>query len=175
LLADYAELGPLDAQYYDREREQIASALDEVQALERLHAFGLEAIDRTTFFFMERSGLKITNLLPLSLEYVSDMMRPLFEKIDAVHYTQMARTLKVAEEYATRLLRAEYPDKKAEHMARHLVEKYPTHDFVIDRDEAASFGLKTESPTPEVAEILDTIQPYLGRVTAFGLVQEVAQ
>lgn len=38
-MAPLAELGPLDVQLYDPEREEHMSALDEVQALERLHAF----------------------------------------------------------------------------------------------------------------------------------------
>ena len=38
-----AELGPLDAQLWDTEREERTSALDEIQALERLHTVALRA------------------------------------------------------------------------------------------------------------------------------------
>lgn len=48
---EIAELGPLDAQIFDFDREGYESALDEVQTLERLHAFSLEALDKTTFFY----------------------------------------------------------------------------------------------------------------------------
>jgi len=40
-MAQDAELGPLDVQYYHREREEHLSGLDEVQALERLAAFAM--------------------------------------------------------------------------------------------------------------------------------------
>src|SRR3954464_1318288 len=42
LLGRCAELGPRDAQWEDPEREEHLSALDEVQALERLQAAALE-------------------------------------------------------------------------------------------------------------------------------------
>lgn len=46
----------------------------------------------------------LTRGLPIVLEYSSVLLKPLFEKIDVIHYTQMSRILKVAEEYALRLL-----------------------------------------------------------------------
>jgi len=42
LMHEHAELGPLDAQIFDRDREEYGSALNEVQALERLHASAMD-------------------------------------------------------------------------------------------------------------------------------------
>ena len=39
IFSQHGELGPLDAQIFESEREAPMSALDEVQALERLHTF----------------------------------------------------------------------------------------------------------------------------------------
>ena len=55
--------------------------------------------------------------------FVGTMVQPLFEKIDTVHYTQMSRLLKIAEEYASRLLRSKYGYKKATEIARHFVHE----------------------------------------------------
>jgi Serine dehydrogenase proteinase len=173
LLGRHAELGPLDAQYHDPEREEWVSALDEVQALERLHAFSLEAFDRTMFLLTPRTRKKVETLLPLVLDYIAKMMLPLFEKIDAVHYTQVSRSLKVAEEYAIRLLQAKYQRKKAEEIARRLVSYYPEHGFVIDGAEAAAFGLETTFGTPEQQKIMDSMRVDLTRVTAIGRLVEV--
>src|SRR3954467_14174828 len=63
-------------------------------------------------------------------------LRPLLEKIDTLDYTRKSRELKVAEEYAIRLMRPTYKAVKAKRVARQLVEKYPTHGFVIDSYEA---------------------------------------
>lgn len=108
------ELGPLDAQFADRDREDWLSALDEFQALERLHAFALQAVDSSMLLLMHRTGKKIETLMPLVLRLVTDMTRPMFENIDAVHYTQMARVLKVAEDYAVRLLQPTYTEQQAQ-------------------------------------------------------------
>ncbi len=78
--------------------------------------------------------------------------------LDAVHYTQMSRALKVAEEYAVRLLQANYPAEKARGIARHLVEKYPEHEFVIDADEAASFGLRTVPLSDDEQQVVEALR-----------------
>lgn len=173
IMSDHAELGPLDAQIYDPGREEPISALDEVQSLERLHAFSLEAVDRTMLLMLNRTGKKVEPLLPHILKYVADMTRPLFEKIDTVHYNQMSRALKVAEEYAIRLLNNQYPADKAGEIARQLVHGYPEHGFIIDMEEASSIGLDVQAAEPEVEAIMDRMRPLLGKVAAIGYLKEV--
>ena len=173
IVGERGELGPLDAQLMDPDREEYASTLDEVQALQRLHARALDAVDETMNVLVMRSGKKVETLLPIALRFVSDMMRPLLDKIDTVHYTQMSRVLKVAEEYAIRLLIPRYPKEQAEKIARHLVEGYPEHDFIIDAEEAMSIGLNVERATSEIATILDDIASNINGYTVFGHLEEV--
>lgn len=173
MMGDYAELGPLDVQLFDRDRERQTSGLNEVQALERLHAVALQLVDRSMFSFVNRTGKKIDSLLPTSTQFVSELMKPLFAKIDTVQYTEMSRTLKVAEEYATRLMKHRYDENTAKSIARTLVEKYPDHNFFIDAEEANSIGLETEALTPVQRQILDAMIPFLGTFNAIGQIQEV--
>jgi Serine dehydrogenase proteinase len=172
LLNDEAELGPLDAQIMDMDREEYASALDEVQTLERLQAFALDALDQTMMFLVARTGKKIETILPHATMFVAELTKPMFEKIDVVHYTQRARDVKVAEEYAIRLLRPRYSKDDAEQIARHLVEKYPEHGFVIDFDEPAhvEFKLQLKKPSAEQVNMLNSIVPYLGKQLILGRV-----
>jgi hypothetical protein len=173
VLAKDAELGPLDAQYYDHEREERLSALDGVQALARLHADALRAVDQTVWLLRDRTRKKTATLLPKAMDFVGLMMRPLLEKIDTVHFSQMQRMLKEAEDYAIRLLQPRHSEDDAKSIARHLVENYSEHGFMIDRDEAATFDLRTELPTAEQRVILDKLVPYLDMVTAIGKLEEV--
>jgi len=176
-----AELGPLDAQIFDPEREDFSSALDEVQSLERLHAFSLEAIDQTMIFVLSRTHKKVDRVLPQAMHFVSEMIKPLFEKIDVVHYTQRARVLKVAEEYAIRLLTPRYSKRDAERIARRLVEKYPEHGFVIDKDELTDPGelldlglnMEIEELTDEQTRIMNEMMPFLGQFSVIGKLREV--
>jgi len=180
ILNSDAELGPLDVQIFDAEREEWASALDEVQTVERLHASSLSLLDQTMMFLLLRTGKKVDTVVPQVLKFVSDMMRPMFENIDVVHFTQRARALKVTEDYAARLLRATYSRSEAETIARRLVSAYSEHGFVIDAEEAADFGgpdvqakIETESPTENQAELMDSLVPLLGQQTILGRLQEV--
>lgn len=182
ILGRDAELGPLDVQMADREREDIGSALDAVQSLERLNVFSLTAIDQLMLVMAERTGKKLDTLLPLVFEYATDFVRPLLEKIDTVDYTKKSRELKVAEEYAVRLMKRHYPVKVAKQIAAHLVERYPTHGFVIDREEAMSvkaqgetygLGLKIEYPSEGLEEVFLQLQPYLDSLSVIGTLEEV--
>lgn len=166
-----AEMGPLDAQVLDLERERRASALDEVQSLERLHAEALSLIDSTMMLLIGRAGKRTDIILPHALKYVAETMRPLFEKIDTVHFTAMSRTLKVGETYAERLLSRRYPDV-AEKVARGLVYDYPDHNFVIDFDECRRIGLNAELMKPAACEIVESIFDKLEEFTAIGLIHE---
>lgn len=171
-MGEQAELGPLDAQLFDGESEEWRSALDEVQALERLNAFALEVADRSMMLMLRRTGKKLDTLLPKILHFAADLTKPLLDKTDPVRYTTASRALKIAEEYATRLLQPKYLAAKSQQIARHLVEKYPDHGFVIDRQEAESFGLKTEAFTPQQDAIADRLFPFLGETTVMGQLTE---
>lgn len=174
ILGSQGELGPLDAQIEDPESEANFSALDEVQSLERLHAFALEAFDRTMLLLIRKTRKKVVTLLPMTLHFVSDMMRPLFEKIDVVHYTQMSRSLKLAEEYAVRLLEGRYPVGKARDIARELVEKYPEHGFVLDGKEMARIDAGLTRPaSATVQTIMDRMYPWMQNIIAIGQIEEV--
>lgn len=173
IMGEGAELGPLDVQLHDPNREERISALDEVHAIQRLNAAALEAVDHSMQLLLPRTRKKMETLLPLTLNFVSSMMTPLFDKIDTVHYTQMARSLKVAEEYAYRLLMPRYSEDHAKEMARHLVEQYPEHGFIIDIDEAKKIGLQVQQATTEQGAILDVILPHLDMINVIGRLKEV--
>lgn len=157
-LSKFAELGPLDVQIFDPEREDICSALDEVQALERLNAFALQALDAGVILLKSRSGKSVATLLPQMLHFVAEMLSPLFEKLDTVHYTQMSRLLKIGEAYAIRLLEPKYGRPRAEEIARQLVNEYPEHGFYIDRAEASRIGLKTVAPPADMEDALENLK-----------------
>lgn len=164
-----AELGPLDAQVSDPEREEFIGALDETQALERLNAAALGLLDETMTLLLMRTHKKVESLLPQVTHFTAEMMRPLLEKIDAVHYSQYARVLKVAEEYAVRLMSPVYGDKRAEQVARFLVNEYSEHGFVINRDEASQL-LVIGDCDEERQSIIDELEEWLtlNKIQAVG-------
>jgi hypothetical protein len=171
-----AEIGPLDAQLWDHEREEPGSALNEVAALDQLHAVALAHLDATMVTMVGGTRKKTDVLLPIAAKFVSDMMRPMLEKIDAVHYAKQARILAVAEEYAVRLLaHTGMPPHRARAIADTLVNRYPEHGFVIDRQEVEDRGLlPLDEPADEVRDAVARVEESLWRhqLTAFGKLQE---
>lgn len=162
LMGEDAELGPLDAQIYDPEHEEMLSALNEVQALERLHLQAVEEVDLMVPLLVGRTGKKVSTLLPMVLNFVASMKAPLLEKLDTVHYSQQARVLKEAEEYAVRLLeRAGCGEPAAKEIPSRLVNRYPDHSFVIDREEAAEFLPLEAVPSDDVTEALADLADFL--------------
>lgn len=179
-----AELGPLDVQMYDQDRGYYDSALNAVQSVERLNASALLALDQAMMLFATKIGKKPETLLPHALSHASNVIRPLLEKIDTVDLTRKSRELKVAEDYAIRLMRGIYSNEVAARIANNLVELYSTHSFAIDRTEATRFdmpsrgkpfglGLKIEKPKPEVEVVFDKLTPHLEDLTVIGRLTEV--
>lgn len=159
-----AELGPLDVQITDFQAERYGSALDEVQALERINAAAMNQIDQTMLMLLPRTQKKIEFLLPLVMSYVASMMAPMVEKIDTLHYASYARILKVGEDYAIRLLRGRFSEEDATNIARQLVNAYSEHAFVLDREELLSGRypdlIETGVPS-EVQTLIDEIDGFL--------------
>ena len=174
-----AELGPLDVQMFDADREGYDSALNAIQSLERLNAFALTAFDQSMLLLAQRTAKKTETLVPMALEYAANIVRPLMEKIDTVDFTKKSRELKVAEEYAIRLMRRNYAVPIAKRIAGWLVEKYPTHGFVIDADECESFeridgsnnfglGLNVSRCSGEVDDIIVELSTFLDNAIYIG-------
>jgi len=166
LLGRLGELGPLDAQI-----DESMSALDEVLSLEQLQTFALETLDVTTQFLVARTRKNVDAILPMATQFVHGLVRPLFNGVDAVRYTQLCRTLKVAEEYAVRLMvLRKLSREKAIKIANRLIRTYPEHAFAIDFNEIEDIGLEVREATGRVSDILDRMVPMLSKVSAIGTV-----
>ena len=173
IMGRHAELGPLDAQILDPEREDVTSALNEVQSLERLNAFAMQAVDEWMFLLKPRTRKRTETLLPMVMQFVGEMMRPLVDKIDTVHYTQNSRLLKVAEEYAVRLLQPQFSPESARRIASRLIERYPDHSFAIYAEEVQGLGLEVTDPTTEQDVLLEQLARQVPRMVVIGRLTEV--
>jgi hypothetical protein len=172
IVSENAEFGPLDVQIPDPQKEEIRSALDVVQSLQQLREFALVALDQTMALVVPRTFKKTDTILPHAMKYVTDFMCPLLEQVDVVDYTGKSRELKVAEDYAVRLMIKNYDPGEAQQIAKSLVAAYPTHGFVIDKEEAQGnshgigLGLKMYSlgdKTRQFEQIVADLIPFLDR------------
>ena len=190
VLGEDAELGPLDAQFFDPDVEEASvSALDTVQAVEQLEDSAVEVAIKMLRYLSARTRKKYNLLIEHALHFSAQITQPLFNKIDAVRYSRQHRMLKEAQDYAERLLQPKFSEEEAKAIAKDLVRQYPTHDFLIDREEAAKIGTLYDSDNEEIGkvglqlandvspalnEVLDWFSHNIGRTWAAGFVVEKA-
>jgi Serine dehydrogenase proteinase len=98
ILGRCAELGPLDTQIINSQRNGYIPVLDKVKALERLHASALDMLDRSVTLLALRSGKPPEEILDRALRFAADVTRPLLENFDVDDYTRMSRYLKRGED-----------------------------------------------------------------------------
>ena len=136
------ELGPLDVQISDPFEKGLESfsPIDEFKSMEFLREYAIELMDYYAIGLVERGGMSVKDAFHEAMPAVANTMSPLYARIDPSKIGSYRRSLAVAEEYAKRLLEArKIPN--SDKIAETLVWKYPSHDFVIDRDEAKAIGL----------------------------------
>ena len=188
-LGDDAVLGPLDAQLFDHDvEEDWVSALDTVQAVEQLDGLAIEVALKMLKYLQDRTNKKRNLLLRHALRFAVEITHPLFNKIDAIRYSRQSRMLKEAQDYAERLLQPKFEKEQAEAIARDLVRRYATHDFVIDREESKSIGMLQEEGregrtvglhvkrdlSADLESLLDWFAININRTWGLGFVEETA-
>ncbi len=142
-MAPAAELGPLDAQI-PNEGELIAtfSALDVARSLDDLANSALDLALVGGAGVLRSTRLSRAETLSTMLTFAARFMEPITRQLDPrmIHWSNTL--LNVSVEYAIRLLKMRNSQgSTASRIAKELVQKYPTHGFVISRSEAQALGL----------------------------------
>lgn len=139
------ELGPLDTQIPDPRGGRSISALNAFKSLEFLREHVLEALETLLRYYIEVHGMSLSHAVRSAEPLVSDIVTPLFGQVDPLELGEARRYLNVAEQYSRMAMeRYSYqhiPQAYREAMVRKLVWDYPSHGFVIDREEARKIGL----------------------------------
>jgi hypothetical protein len=144
-MAPTAELGPLDVQIDHPDRENVRiSGLDVTNSLEHLTTMALNFTLVGGGMMLKYTGLPRRDVLHELLQFMAQALGPLISKLDPHIIHQATNELKVAEQYALRMLKMrnlpkekQLSDDDAEAVLETLVKEYPTHSFVISREEAA--------------------------------------
>jgi hypothetical protein len=151
-MAPAAELGPLDAQIEHPTKEGlIVSALDVADSLESLGRTSMDLAISSGATVVRYTGLPRLEVLEAVLQYMARFLHPAIEKLDPHLIHQATNQLKIAERYARIMLELRnLPEEEqispeaATDLVNRLVNDYPTHGFVISRNEARALGLPVE-------------------------------
>jgi hypothetical protein len=140
-MGEFAELGPLDVQVEDEleKGKQSFPPLNEFKSMEFLKEHATEYLDFFTELLVDR-GLSVKQALHEAIPGVVGIMNPLYGHIDPSKLGSYRRMLAEGEEYAKRLLNS-VNNERVDDLVQQLVWEYPSHDFVIDYDEAERIGI----------------------------------
>jgi hypothetical protein len=141
-MGEFADLGPIDVQMKDplKRGDKVISPLDELKSTEFLRDYAVELLDSFTLLILQRSGMSIKEAVHEAVPFTTQIMRPLYEKLDPLEIGEHRRSLAIGEDYANRLLAMSGNSRRKE-IVKALISKYPSHSFVIDADEAQTLGL----------------------------------
>jgi hypothetical protein len=168
-MLEEAELGPLDTQVPNPdEPHEYISALNGFKALESLSLFCHVYFDETVQVVLGKSRYRVRDALSVASQIVPSIAKPLFEQVNPHGLGLLSSALDLAERYAT-VLAEPYGDR-ASSVAQTLVRSFPTHDYVIDLEQAVDIGLRAREATEQEAPILRAIAQDLDHVPVFGFV-----
>jgi hypothetical protein len=163
VLGDLGELGPLDTQYEEKQRADFPVSISQLvpgAALRGLQHEVMELYDALVTRIVKASGLRPFEAGSKAAELIGGLYAPILGQVDPTRLADCARGLGVGMAYAERVLRRYRPTLYAEQgetLLRRLIQEYPTHGFVLDREELQDLGVPNRLPDATEAPLLDQL------------------
>ena len=139
--SDFGELGPLDTQLSQPDEiMQRASGLEIFSTLEHLTDHAFKCFEQNMLTLLRKSGQTISTRLAseIATKLAIGLVKPITAQIDPHRIGVAQRGLEVTRAYGNLLGNAKNLLFSAAIVVNHLVKDYPTHAFVIDREEAGT-------------------------------------
>lgn len=139
-MGPFGELGPLDVQLAKRDEIAIRrSGLDTLGALAMLQTEAFAAFENYMVAMIKRSGgiVSTKTACDISATIVSGLFQPIASQIDPHQLSEVERMMKIAQQYGERLGTPNLKDRETGEALRRLIRDYPTHEFIIDREETS--------------------------------------
>jgi hypothetical protein len=177
IMSDDGELGPLDVQLQKKDEVgEVMSGLTATQALMALRAEAFNCFEQHLLLLRKKSGFQITTktAAEIASELTVGWFQPMYEQIDPMRIAENQRSMMVAVQYGGRLNRGNLRENALDA----LVASYPSHGFIIDREEARQLFHLVRTPSEaelKLAQILEETgcikkamageQPILGYIS----------
>lgn len=148
IMSDLAELGPIDVQL--RKEEEVGERTSGLNALEALGTLQTEALAlfRRSFeeLRFEGAGFSTKTAVDVATKLSIGLFQPIYSQIDPIRLGEIYRSVKISQEYGDRLRTQNVKEKTV----AKLVAGYPSHEFIIDREEAKELFNKVDSSTVQL-------------------------
>jgi hypothetical protein len=147
IMSDEAELGPLDVQVYKRDElgERI-SGLTPIQALTTLRREAFRSFEQYLVKIRVSSRFQITTMssAEIAAKLTNGCFGPIYQQIDPMGLGEHQRAMMIASAYGIRLDKNNLKPNALER----LIAGYPSHEYVIDREEAGELFHSVNEPSP---------------------------
>lgn len=155
VIPDHGELGPLDVQL--AKPDEFGEASSGLTLPNALNTLKPQAFDLWEYFFLQirsRSQFQITTKTSseIAAVIVGHLFAPIYAQIDPHRLGEIDRDVRISVEYGERLARNLKPEALEK-----LVASYPSHDFAIDREEAATLFESVREPSGDEAELAENV------------------
>ena len=148
IMSDHGELGPLDVQLFKKDEIwETQSGLTVMYTLSALKGKALEAFDE---FFLHTKGkfgstITLRTASQIATEMTSGLFTPIYRQIDPLYVGEAAMAMLIAGRYGKRLL-SEGRNIEESKLSQ-MMMGYPSHGYVIDRNEASELFCTVLEPT----------------------------
>ncbi|MFI5297066.1 MAG: SppA protein [Polyangiales bacterium] len=146
VMFDHAELGPLDVQLRkEDEYAKHSSGLTPTQAFQSLDSQVVESV-RSLFLSLKLElNLSTRTAVQLTSDLVARVYGGIYAQVEPIRLGEIHRAQAIALQYARRLVGVS--KCTSEDSVRRLVSGYPSHEFVIDFDEAKTLFKTVREPS----------------------------
>ena len=158
IMSDHAELGPIDVQISKRdELWEMESSLTIMDTLTTLQQKALSACEAFFLALSAKSGGSITlrTATDIATAMTTGLFTPMYSQINPLHLGEAGRAMRIAESYGESLL-AGGGNIGLEGLYR-MLQGYPSHDYVIDRQEAERLFLRVREPSDEESALAELL------------------
>lgn len=135
------ELGPLDTQMSRPDEVlQRASGLEVFSTLQYLTDHAFACFEKNMLAIISKSGQTVSTRLAseIASKLATGLLRPITAQLDPYRIGLAQRGLEVTKTYGRQLANPKNLKFDAATVVHHLVNDYPTHEFVIDQEEAGT-------------------------------------
>ncbi len=148
VISDHGELGPLDVQMSKKdELLETQSGLTVMDTLSALKDNALDAFEKFFLDFVRKSDGAITlkTAAQMAAEMTTGLFTPLYAQVDPLHIGEAGRAMSIAGHYGKRLLNQS--GNISPTALDFIMSEYPSHGFVIDRQEAEQLFENVREPS----------------------------
>jgi len=155
IIPDHGQLGPLDVQLAKPdELGEMSSGLTLWIALNSLQEKAFALWEHFFLTIKQRSGGQITSksASEIAASITGSLFTPIYAQVEPSRLGEVDRAVRISSEYGDRIAR-----NLKEGALERLVADYPSHEFVIDREEARDLFERVREPTEDELALADEI------------------